>query len=64
MLHLLTLERLLILLFEHNFWAILRKNGLKGKKYQAIVNMYDVVKSKVRAGNDLTESFMCPRGLK
>ena len=26
--------------------------------------MYNVVKSKVRAGNDLTESFMCPRGLK
>ena len=32
--------------------------------YQAIVNMYNVFKSKVRAGNDLTESFMCPRGLK
>ena len=27
--------------------------------HQAIVNMYNVVKSKVRAGNDLTESFMC-----
>ena len=26
--------------------------------------MYNVVKSKVRAGNDLTESFLCPRGLK
>ena len=32
--------------------------------HQAIVNMYDVVKSKVLAGNDLTESFLCPRGLK
>ena len=45
-------------------WAILRKNGLKGKMYQAVVSMYNVVKSKVRAGNDLTESFLCPRGLK
>ena len=26
--------------------------------------MYNVVKSKIWAGNDLTESFMCPRGLK
>ena len=32
--------------------------------YQTILSMYNVVKSKVRAGNDLTESFMCPRGLK
>ena len=32
--------------------------------YQAVVSMYNVVKSKVRAGNDLTESFLCPRGLK
>ena len=45
-------------------WAILRKNGLKGKMHQTIVNMYNVVNSKVRAGNDLTEPFMCPRGLK
>ena len=34
------------------------------KTYHAIVSMYNVVKSKVRAGNDLTESFVCPRGLK
>ena len=45
-------------------WAILRKNGLKGKMYQTVVSMYNVVKSKVRAGNDLTESVLCPRGLK
>ena len=41
-----------------------KKNGLKGRIYQVIVNMYNVVKSKVLARNDLTESFMCPRGLK
>ena len=44
--------------------AVLKKKSLKGKMYQAIVSMYHVVKSKVRAGNDLTESFVCPRGLK
>ena len=44
--------------------AVLKKKGLKRKMYQAIVSMYHVVKSKVRAGNDLTESCMCPRGLK
>ena len=45
-------------------WAILRKNSLKELFfYQALVNMYTVVKSKIWAGNDLTESFMCPRGL-
>ena len=26
--------------------------------------MYKVVKAKVRSGSDLTDSFMCPRGLK
>ena len=44
--------------------AILKKKNLKGKMYRTIVSMYNVVKSKVRAGNDLTESFVCPRGLK
>ena len=44
--------------------AILKKKSLKGKMYRTIVSMYNVVKSKVRAGNDLTESFVCPRGLK
>ena len=66
MLHILTLGGLLILLFERKkkIWAILRKNGLKGKTCQALINMYNVVKSKVRVGNHLTESCMCPRGLK
>ena len=40
------------------------KEWSKRKMYQAVVSMYNVVKSKVRAGNDLTESFLCPRGLK
>ena len=62
--HLLTLEKRLILLSVQNCGQFYRKKGLKGKMYQAIVSMYNVVKSKVRAGNDLTESFMGPRGLK
>ena len=45
-------------------WKILRKNGVNGKMFRAITSMYNVVKAKVRAGGDLTESFMCPSGLK
>ena len=45
-------------------WAVLRKNGVRGKMYRAIQSMYDVVKTRVRAGGDLTQDFMCPRGLK
>ena len=36
-------------------WAVLKKKELKGKMYQAIVSLCNVVKSKVRGGNDLTE---------
>ena len=32
--------------------------------YRALTCMYNVVKAKVRSGGDLTDSFMCPRGLK
>ena len=32
--------------------------------YRAIKSMYIVVKARVRVGGDLTEPFMCPRGLK
>ena len=45
-------------------WTVLKKHGIKGKMYQAITGMYNTVKAKVRAGSDLTESFMCPLGLK
>ena len=47
-----------------NLRRILRKNGVNGKMFRAITSMYNVVKAKVRAGGDLTESFMCPSGLK
>ena len=34
------------------------------KMFRAVTSMYNVVKAKVRNGGDLTESFMCPSGLK
>ena len=40
---------------------ILRKRGVKGKMYPAIVCMYKVVKAKVRSGSDLTDSFIPQR---
>jgi len=43
---------------------ILRKRGVKGKMYPAIVCMYKVVKAKFRSDSDLTDSFMCPRSVK
>ena len=45
-------------------WNILYKNGLNGKSVNALKNMYEVVKSKVGAGGDFIEVFMCPQGLK
>ena len=39
-------------------------NGLTGKIVNAFKSMYEAVKSKVRAGSDLTEACMCPQGLK
>ena len=32
--------------------------------YRAIKSMYSVVKARVRVAGDLTEPFMCLRGLK
>ena len=32
--------------------------------YKAIKSMYEVVTARVRVGGDLTEAFMCRRGLK
>ena len=46
MLHLLTLEKAFDSVIRTKLWAILRKNGLKGKMYIAVVSMYNVVKSK------------------
>lgn len=52
-------------LVDRNYlWLVLRKNGINGKMYKAIKSMYDVVKARVRTNNDVTELFLCPKGLK
>jgi hypothetical protein len=45
-------------------WKILNNNGIQGKFLSAIKSMYEVVKVRVRSGADLTQAFMCPRGVK
>ena len=32
--------------------------------YMAVTSMYEVVKARVRVDGDVTEAFMCSRGLK
>ena len=41
-----------------------QENGIRGKMYKAVKSMYEVVKARVRVGDDLTEAFMCSRGLR
>ena len=52
------------LIDRNTLWLILKKNGIRGKMYQAVKSMYEVVTARVRVGGDLTEAFMCSRGLK
>ena len=49
---------------RNTLWLILKKNGIRGKMYKAVKSMYEDVKARVRVGGDLTEAFMCRRGLK
>ena len=49
---------------RNTLWLILKKNGIRGKMYKAVKSMYEVVTARVRVGCDLTEAFMCNRGLK
>ena len=49
---------------RNTLWLILKKNGIRGKMYKAVKSMYEFVKARVRVGGDLTEAFMCSRGLK
>ena len=52
------------LIDRNTLWLILKKNGIRGKMYQAVKSMYEVVTARVRVGGDLTKAFMCSRGLK
>jgi hypothetical protein len=45
-------------------WNILQSMGVSGKMRRAIRSIYTVVKAKVRVGADVTDTFLCPRGLK
>ena len=49
--------------YRIKLWNIVRKQGVNEQTYRAITCMYNVVKAQVRSGSDLTDSFMCPRGL-
>ena len=49
---------------RNRLWDVLRKGGVKGRMYRAIKSMYSVVKARVLVAGDLTEQFMCLRGLK
>ena len=45
-------------------WNILYRNGLRGKIATALQSMYAIVKAQVRAGGELSDVFLCPRGFK
>ena len=49
---------------RNTLWLILKKNGIRGKMYKAVKSMHEDVKARVRVGGDLTEAFMCSKGLK
>ena len=54
-----TLKKAFDLVDRSCLWAVPGKNGVRGKMCRAIQDMYDVVKTRVRAGGDLTQAFMC-----
>ena len=45
-------------------WNRVYRNGLRGKIATALQSMYAIVKARVRAGGELSDVFLCPRGLK
>ena len=45
-------------------WPILNKTGIKGKMLQTIQSMYRIVKVRIRNGNNVTDAFICQKGLK
>ena len=45
-------------------WPFLQKQGIRGKLFQCVKSMYNVVKVRVRDGASLTESIHCLRGVK
>ena len=45
-------------------WPILNKTGIKGKMLQTIQSMYRIARARIRNGNNVTEAFICQKGLK
>jgi hypothetical protein len=45
-------------------WSVLVKHGIKGKLYNCIQSMYNIVKAKVRSGVKLSECINCTAGVK
>ena len=45
-------------------WPIFNKTDIKGKMLQTIQSMYRIVKARIRNGNNVTEAFICQKGLK
>jgi hypothetical protein len=45
-------------------WPILLKNGIQGKLFRCIKNMYNNVKARVRCGAKLTDYVNCTAGVK
>ena len=45
-------------------WNILYRNGLRGKVATALQSLYSIVEARIRAGGELSDVFLCPRGLK
>ena len=45
-------------------WNVLYRHGHRGKIATALQSMYAIVKARVRAGGELSDVFLCPRGLK
>ena len=45
-------------------WPILNKTGIKGKMLQTIQSMNRIARARIRNGNNVTEAFICQKGLK
>ena len=50
--------------FRHLLWPILQKNNIKGKRVNAVKNMYNSVLASVRSGDKLSDLIECNRGVK
>ena len=52
------------LIDTNNLFSVLKEHCIKAKTYMAVKCLYEIVKTKVRVGGDLTEAFMYNRCVK